>query len=297
MKFRRQMIKNEIGVSTHIVRGIDPETHFPLFAQYGFSLIELNLGYFPILENDRKFRKLQNILAQNKIRVWSFHLPYGGTVPALGNMDISHPDADVRRNTIDAIRLSLDRLAALNACYLVLHPSVGAVEDDERKERLAFCAESLKACLKSLREAQSVNPNAVTLKIAIENLPKTGIGKESAELIGLLESLNSPELGICMDVNHANLREDLIEATRRYGHRVVTAHISDNDGINEKHWLPGKGVIPWKKWLATLIAIGYNGPLLYETSQPANESAEETIAQISQNAHDFFLRIVDANRG
>ena len=282
------MIKNRVGVSTHILGTIGPETHFPLFAQYGFSLIELNLGYFPLLEDAQKCRKLRDVLAQNKIRVWSFHLPYGRTVPSLGRMDISHPDADVRRNTIDVIRFSLDQLVALNARYLVIHPSVGAIEDDARKERLAFCREGLKKCLKSLREMQSANPNAAPLRIAIENLPPRGLGRDSAELIGLLESLNSPEFGICMDVNHANLREDIIEATRRYGHRVVTTHISDNDGIGEKHWLPGRGVIPWKKWLSTLVATGYNGPLLYETGQIC-ESAEETVAKIAQNAHDLFL--------
>ena len=277
------MIKNEFGVSTHIVRSIEAETHFPLFAQYGFSLLELNLGYFPLLEDAQKFQELQSILARNKIRVWSFHLPYGQTVPSLGNMDISHPDPDIRQNTIDVIRFSLDRLVALNARYLVVHPSVGTVEDDERKERLALCQESLGECLKSLREVQSKNPHAAPLRIAIENLPPRGLGMDSTELIGLLASLNSPEFGICMDVNHANLREDLIEATRRYGTRIVTTHISDNDGINEKHWLPGTGVIPWKQWLAALVATGYNGPLIYETSQPAGESDRDTVAKIAQN--------------
>lgn len=283
------MINNKFGVSTHIVRSIEPETHFPLFAQYGFSLIELNLGYFPLLEDAQRFQELQNIVTRNKSSVWSLHLPYGRTVPSLGHMDISHTNPEIRRNTIDVIRFSLDRLVALNARYLVIHPSAGAVEDDVREERLTFCRESLGECLKCLHKIQAHNPNMVPLRIAIENLPPKGLGRDSAELFGLLDSLDSPEFGICMDVNHANLGEDIIEATRGYKRRIVTTHISDNDGVNEKHWPPGKGVIPWKKWLSTLVATGYKGPLIYETSQSAGESDEDTVAQAARIARDIFL--------
>jgi len=277
-----------IGISTHILSTIEPEIHFSLFARYHLLLVELNLGYFPFLEDAQKFQELQAVLARNEIRICSFHFPYGRTVPSLGNMDISHPDSDVRRNTVDIVRLSLERLITLNARYLVIHPSVGAIEDDAREERLALCRESLRKCLNNLRQVQSTNPNVVPLKIAIENLTPRGLGRDSSELIGLLESLNSSQFGICMDVNHANLREDLIEATRRYGTRIVTTHISDNDGISEKHWLPGKGVIPWKEWLSALAATGYRGPLLYETSQPAGEPDRDTVAKIAQNARDLL---------
>jgi len=283
--------KSTFGVSTHILGSTRPDKHFRLFAKYNFFLVELSLNYFPFLENLQEFNDLQHLIAASGIQINSFHLPYGKTVPALGNMDISHPDPEIRKNTIDAVRLCLDRLALLNGQCLVVHPSVGAVGDDERKERLALCEESLRECLKSLLEVQSANPNAAPLRIAIENLTPRGLGRDSAELIGLLESLNSPEFGICMDVNHANLREDIIEATRRYGHRVVTTHISDNDGINEKHWLPGKGVIPWKKWLHTLISTGYTGPFLYETSQEESMSEEETVSMIHRNAVELSAMV------
>jgi sugar phosphate isomerase/epimerase len=283
--------KKRFGVSTHIVKDIDPEKHFRLFVRCGFSLVELNLGYFTFLENSDKFRELQGILAHNGIRAWSFHLPYGGTIPSLGFMDISHPDIAVRRNTIEAIRLCFDRLIALNARCLVIHPGVGFIEEDTRKERSALCVESLKECVDMLREVLSKKMNPVRLKIAVETLPPGSLGETGAEMLSILGQVDSNYVGICLDVNHCNLKQDLIESTQKIGGRIITTHLSDNDGERERHWMPGKGVIPWKQWLSTLLSSGYSGPLIYETSQEEGVSAEETVAHVSRNAKELFLMI------
>ena len=283
--------KKRFGVSTHIVKDIDPENHFRLFVRHGFSLVELNLGYFTFLENAGKFRELRGILAHNGIRTWSFHLPYGGTVPSLGVMDISDPDIAVRSNTMEAIRLCFDRLIALNARCLVIHPSVGTIEEDTRTERLALCVESLKKCVDMLREVLSKKMNPPPLKIAVETLPPGCLGETSAEMLSILGPLDGKDVGICLDVNHLNLKQDVIESTQAIGSRVITTHLSDNDGERERHWMPGKGVIPWKQWLSTLLSSGYSGPLIYETSQEEGVSAEETVAQISRSAKALCLMI------
>jgi len=263
------------GVSTHVLSAINPEAHFPLFARSGFSLIELNLGYFPYLEDAQKLRDLQMLLESSGLQVWSFHLPYGGTVPSLGNMDVSHPDAGVRHDTIEAVRLCLDRLIALKGQCLVVHPSVGTIAPDERPERLALCAESLRECAAA---------GTSSVRIAVEALPPGSLGETSRELLALLDCAGSPALGICLDVNHRNLTEDLIEGTRRLGSRVITTHLSDNDGLAEQHWIPGEGVIPWQEWFRALLATGYGGPFIYESSQPAGSCEEETVAEIHRNS-------------
>lgn len=283
--------EKRLGASTHIIKGIDPENHFRLFARYGFSLVELNFGYFTFLENADEFQKLKRTLAHNGIRAWSFHLPYGGTVPSLGFMDISHPDIAVRKHTIEAIRLCFDRLITLNARCLVIHPGVGIIEDDTRQERSALCVESLKECVDMLREVLSKKMNPVRLKIAVETLPPGGLGETGAEMLSILGQLDSNYVGICLDVNHCNLKQNLIENTQDIGSRVITTHLSDNDGERERHWMPGKGVIPWKQWLSTLQSSGYSGPLIYETSPEEGVSAEETVAQISRNAKELCLMI------
>lgn len=283
----KRRIANEFGVSTHIVESIKPEVHFGLFARYGFSLVELNLGYFPLLENARKFRELQDLLVRNKIRVYSFHLPYGGTVPSLGNMDISHPDPDVRRNTIDCIRLCLDRLMILGAPCLVIHPCSGQIEDAEREDKLALCLESLQVCRKVTEELQAKTFGKRIPKIALETLiPGAHLLSTASEILTFFDRLNSDSIGLCVDTNHINLGQDPILFTRQIGALIITTHLSDNDGIHEKHWIPGRGTIDWKQWLSAILSTGYTGPLLYESGQSAELSDdEETVAEIRKNAN------------
>lgn len=286
------MTQPTFGISTHILAGLKPEEHFRIFAHYGLSLVELNLNYFPLLEDPEKFRELQQLITRSGIRVNSFHFPYGSTVPALENMDISHPDPDVRKDTINAVHLCLDRLVTLNAQSLVIHPSVGQINDIERKDRLALCPESLRACVKILDKAQSRSRNGPPLKIAVETLPPTGMMNNVHEISGLFHQLDNPSIGLCLDVNHINLAgQDPVAFTRQVGSRVITTHLSDNDGIKERHWLPGRGVIPWKEWLSALVSTGYTGPLLYETSQVEGSSDEETIAEICRSAVELSTMI------
>jgi len=46
--------------------------------------------------------------------------------------------------------------------------------------------------------------------------------------------------------------------------KLFTLHISDYDGVDERHWLPGQGVIDWRAFVAALKDINYTGPFNYE---------------------------------
>ena len=43
--------------------------------------------------------------------------------------------------------------------------------------------------------------------------------------------------------------------------------MSDYDRKNERHWLPGEGVIDWTELLSALVESGYEGPFIYEASK------------------------------
>ena len=46
--------------------------------------------------------------------------------------------------------------------------------------------------------------------------------------------------------------------------KVDTLHISDYDGVVEKHWLAGEGVVEWNKIIGLLEEMDYRGPFLHE---------------------------------
>ena len=68
-------------------------------------------------------------------------------------------------------------------------------------------------------------------------------------------------------MNHL-LQETSEEFIVRVGSRITTLHISDYDGIDERHWLPGveKGVINWNNVVDSLVSIGYEGPFMFESA-------------------------------
>ena len=50
----------------------------------------------------------------------------------------------------------------------------------------------------------------------------------------------------------------------KLGGRIFTVHMSDNDGTDEKHWMPGTGIIRWSAVIERLAAAGYEGPFVFE---------------------------------
>lgn len=56
------------------------------------------------------------------------------------------------------------------------------------------------------------------------------------------------ELGFCFDTSHANLRNDFY-LLEKYSNLLSAYHISDNDGIEDRHWLPFDGIIDYEKVL------------------------------------------------
>jgi len=255
-----------VGISTCLMREFSPERHVPLLAANGIAAMELTASHAPAVAADPGLRRsLARALEDSGVILYSVHVPFSR------QLDVSSPNAADRQAALDTARRSLDLLAELDGRALVVHPSSEPIADEERPARLQRARESL------AKIAEFVPPDS-GIRLAVENLPRTCLCRDAAEHLSLLDSLEHPAFGVCLDVNHGNLREDLIEATRRYGDRIVTLHLSDNDGVDERHWLPGRGVIDWNGWLQALAETGYDGPLMYEVSPWLDGSSDETIA-------------------
>ena len=68
-----------------------------------------------------------------------------------------------------------------------------------------------------------------------------------------------PDLGICMDVGHARLMGDVVDAIETCSGHLITTHLHDNRGRNDDHLVPGKGVIDWDATLLAFQKVGYDG--------------------------------------
>lgn len=63
------------------------------------------------------------------------------------------------------------------------------------------------------------------------------------------------ELGFCFDTSHANLRDQFYLA-EKYNHLLSAYHLADNDGLEDRHWLPFDGEIDFKRVMPFLKGKG-----------------------------------------
>lgn len=124
------------------------------------------------------------------------------------------------------------------------------------------------------------------IDVAIELLPRGGIGNTLQELLAILEMARRPNTGVCLDVNHTFPAENLPGIVRALGSKMTTIHISDHDG-KERHWLPFRGIIDWPGLLAVLREVNYTGPFLYEV--PLECGGLEEAVRIFEENYDRMM--------
>lgn len=114
------------------------------------------------------------------------------------------------------------------------------------------------------------------VRLAVENTRQPG------HIDYILSHLDSPALGFCYDTSHDYLAGPEPGAIlARWGHRLLVTHLSDNDGLSDKHWLPGKGIVPWEKIARAFPAETYHGFLTLEVLPKRYEfnSEEEFLSE------------------
>ena len=86
------------------------------------------------------------------------------------------------------------------------------------------------------------------VKLAIENTLNNDI------IDMLLSEIPSEKLGLCYDSSH-----DWIEGQscggllKKKKNRLYSTHLSDNDGKEDKHWIPGDGKVGWEKIMPNIM--------------------------------------------
>lgn len=202
------------------------------------------------------------------LEIWSVHLPYGH------DWDVSCPDPIKREQIITSLSSILQLADGWGAGRAILHPSYEPIPAEERQERLALCRDGL--------HELAQRSNGLNVKIAVECLPRTCLGNTSEEILYLIEP--TPELIVCCDVNHL-LLETAPEFINKVGPRIGTVHMSDYDGIDERHWMPGKGVTDWKSVIRSLADQGYEGPFLFEVRNPSPSELKRCWEQLLALEH------------
>ena len=242
----------------------------------GITAMELSIGgACPGLENDKikaYWKALIDSAAKAGITIWSAHLSFWEPY------DLASLDPAVRET---AVGRQLDMMQFVrdytDAGIFVVHPSFEPLLPEKRFAHMQASKDSLR---RLVEKAASIGA-----QIAVENLPRTCLGNSIASMAQLLSA--DSRLRVCFDTNH--MLTDTNEAfVHAFGDKIITVHISDYDRIDERHWLPGKGVNHWNAIFQPLLAAGYDGPLLFEIS----DKFGDTLAQI-QDAYQTLCQNFD----
>ncbi len=260
-----------IGLST--CGKIICEDLFKNYHKTGITAMEISLS--PSHYAHINYDAIKTWSEEYNIDLWSFHLPFS----PFSEIDISN--ADTCKPTIKYDEELIEKASQIGVKRFIVHPSGEPITNEARPERMKCAKESLAALAEIARRNNAV--------IAVENLPRTCLGKDSDEIAELISA--DEELMVCFDTNHL-LTEDPIDFIHKIGNKIITTHISDYDFINERHWLPGEGKLDWRAILNALKDIQYNGIWLYEIgfSRPKTiiRNRSLTCEDFAKNARELF---------
>ncbi|MBQ8407905.1 MAG: sugar phosphate isomerase/epimerase [Clostridia bacterium] len=242
----------------------------------GVRIVELDMAAedYP----NANFHETAEIAKRYGMEIASIHLP----IAPQHIYDVTHKYA-----TVGAVPFQIELIKRgceiLGVKHIVIHSGGEPLQEAEREERVQRAGEKL-PLLADVAEKYGAD-------ICIEVLPRTCLGRDSDEILAMLAY--DDRLRVCLDTNHI-FRESEVDFIRKLGKKIATTHISDRDHINERHWLPGEGILDWVGIIDALDEIGYEGDWIYECGLgiPKTILRERplTFADIYRNAQEIFAR-------
>ena len=274
------------GISTHLFVGdrLDRE-HLVDIAAHGFECVEV----FAVRDHfDYRDRRAALALAEwlddTRLTLHSMHAPIAGSYASgqwQDGLSLAAADETRRKAAVDAALVTLDIAATVPYQVLVVHcgvPVPHARAGDNHRGSLVRSLEEL---------APAAQRHGV--RLAIEVIPNEL--STAAALVDLIESdIDAAGLGICMDVGHARIIGDVVDAIETCSGHLVTTHLHDNRGRTDDHLIPGKGVIDWDATTLAFQKVGYDGVWMFELAvardaKPILEQAAKARERIESLLH------------
>ncbi len=241
--------------------------NLPLYKSAGIEAVEISFPSVEALQQNEAI--VDGIYKDYGIELWSIHLPFSR------KLDISIFDDEARNFIIETNLALIEEASKHGVKVAVLHPSSEPITDEDRPEGLRRSKEAIITLRKQC--------DKFGMTLAVENLPRTCLCNRSSEMIDLLKDTGA---SIVFDTNHS-LVEDNVEflaALANSGIKIASLHISDFDGIDERHRLPGEGINKWNELFAILEKVGYSGPMMYEVpKKPKTVENEYTYEMLKEN--------------
>ena len=243
--------------------------------------IEYSAGRCPTPEalaaHVNELLRLQNA---GVLSVASVHIPF------FDDWTPAHLDPEQRRERLGRYRAFMEALRPLNPGNFTLHPSQEPNKPEDRPALRAALRETLLGLVPVARDMGA--------SINVEILPRTCMGNTAEEMADMLDGMPA-EVGVCFDVNHlCGHPEKIAPGIRLLADRIRALHISDYDGVDECHWLPGLGLIDWAAVMEAVDGLPRQPLLIFEIDPVAppqwqNRAADPSIRCRNLERSAYFL--------
>ncbi|HWW87850.1 MAG TPA: sugar phosphate isomerase/epimerase family protein [Vicinamibacterales bacterium] len=257
----RAVIKCRFGVSTHLFHSQRlSRDHLLEIAAHGFEVIEVfaTRTHFDY-HNPAAVADLQQWLAEAGLELYSIHAPIGESFIGgrwSGMLSIASRDGEARGRAVEEAKQALTIARRIPAKVLVAH--VGCA----RGLQVAGDGDSRSAAKRSVEEIQE-SARPLDVRIALEVIPNV-LSRAGSLVHFVEEDLDGADVGICLDLGHAHLDGDLVEAMELVSEHLLAVDVHDNRGRADDHLVPLEGTIDWPAAMTTMQKVGYEGALMFE---------------------------------
>lgn len=210
-----------------------------LIKRAGFQAISIWWEDEQLFLQERK-GELPSLVRKEGLFLENIHLPYHSC------NDLWSNDQEVRKKAIEEHKSWFYDGARYQVPTIVMHISEGS----DPPGSLSIGLDSI-CNLLELAESLGIN-------IAIENT------KFTHYLQPLFSAFDSPSLGLCYDSSHDYLGDEKGSIIRELAPFICNTHLSDNDGIIDRHWIPREGIVDWRETMHLLKEYQYQGILSLE---------------------------------
>ncbi|MFQ5657004.1 MAG: sugar phosphate isomerase/epimerase family protein [Candidatus Methylomirabilales bacterium] len=247
-------------------------------ARHGFQNVELWCNYAhldPRLEED--VTMLGQVLREERLRPVSLHAPFEFRGEKTSTQDVWAAWEELMTTLVE----TADHL---EVGFLVVHPVLVSRPPDLRGGEIIACHEQSLKRVARLAAGRGI-------RIALENLGRKNVPDfaDPAEVVKLTQRLGEDNVGVCFDTGHCLVSGlDPIEEMDHCLPHVLSFHIHENDGLEDLHWVPGKGRIDWPRFFDKLHTVGYGGLLIMEIW--GGQDADRVMEEARDFADQYSLR-------
>jgi sugar phosphate isomerase/epimerase len=277
----------QFGVSTQIYHAQRlRHDHLAEVAAHGFRAVEIIATRSHVDYHDSAaLDEVAGWLARERLSLHSLHAPvmerYEGRW--INPLSIASPDEESRALAVRETEAALELARRVPLSVLVVHPGL---QDPLLSPQVQ---NSREAAVRSVEEIVAL-ASPLGVRVALEVIPNAMATADA--LVELLDDLDMPEVGVCLDFGHAHMQGDVVDAIESLSGVLAATHVHDNHGERDEHLAPFDGTIDWAGALTALEKIGYEGTLMLELASadptaPALERARQAAARLEAAARSW----------